>query len=145
MRGRASDAADALLAAHRTETPDAAWRHGVVVATLQALKRAGRYDEALAFADTEQQRHWQRSPDFYFAVADLYLDYASHRPDIAMAELLPVVEGAWKRCLEIGDAQRLRAHDATAAAGADVNWRSDQIDVLAGLSHVPTLVDRSIA
>jgi hypothetical protein len=25
------------------------------------------------------------------------------RPDIAMAELLPVVEGAWKRCLEIGE------------------------------------------
>jgi tetratricopeptide (TPR) repeat protein len=102
VRGRASEAADALLTAHRTGTPDAAWRHGVVVATLQALKRAGRHDEALAFADTEQ-RHWQRSPDFYFAVADLYLDYAGHRPDIAMAELLPVVEGAWKRCLEIGE------------------------------------------
>jgi len=102
VRGRAREAADALLTAHRIGTSDAAWRHGVVIATLQALKRAGRFEEGLAFADAEHG-HWQRSPDFFFAVADLYLDYASHRPDIAMAELLPVVEGAWKRCLEIGE------------------------------------------
>ncbi|MDT8759102.1 glycosyltransferase family 2 protein [Sphingomonas psychrotolerans] len=102
VRGRNGEAADALLAAHRTCAPDAAWRHGVIVAALQALKRAERFDEALAFADAEHG-NWPRSPDFYFAVADLYLDYASHRPDIAMAELLPVVEGAWKRCLEIGE------------------------------------------
>ncbi|ATY33606.1 glycosyltransferase family 2 protein [Sphingomonas psychrotolerans] len=102
VRGNADAAADALLSAHRTSAPDAAWRHGVVVAALQALKRAERFDEALAFADAEHA-HWQRSPDFYFAVADLYLEYASRNPAIAMGELLPIVEGAWKRCLEIGE------------------------------------------
>lgn len=102
VRGRSGEAADALLTAHRMSTPDAAWRHGVVVAALQALKRAERFDEALAFADAEQS-HWARSPDFYFAVADLYLEVASRRPERAMADYLPVVEGAWKRCLEIGE------------------------------------------
>ncbi|MDP5277827.1 glycosyltransferase family 2 protein [Sphingomonas sp. DG1-23] len=102
VRGRADAAADALLAAHRTGATGDAWRHGVVVAALQALKRAERFDAALAFADAEQS-HWARSPDFYFAVADLYLELASRRPETAMAEYLPVVEGAWKRCLEIGE------------------------------------------
>jgi glycosyltransferase involved in cell wall biosynthesis len=102
VRGRASEAADALLTAHRTSTPADAWRHGVAVAALQALKRAERFAEALAFADAEHV-HWQRSPDFYFAIADLYLEWASRNPAIAMEELLPIVEGAWKRCLEIGE------------------------------------------
>lgn len=102
VRGQARDAADALLTAHRTSAPDAAYRHGIVVATVQALKRAERFAEALAFVDAEHA-NWPRSPDFYFAVADLYLDWASRNPAIAMAELLPIVEGAWKRCLEIGE------------------------------------------
>ncbi|TGX37983.1 glycosyltransferase [Sphingomonas naasensis] len=102
VRGQAGDAADALLTAHRTGSPGDAWRHGVVVATLQALKRAARLDEALAFADAEHG-HWPRSPDFYFGVADLYLEAASRRPDRAMQDYLPIVEGAWKRCLEIGE------------------------------------------
>lgn len=102
VRGNADAAADALLTAHRTSTPAAAWRHGVAVSALQALKRAERFEEALAFADAEHA-HWQRSPDFFFAVADLYLEYASRNPGIAMTELLPIVEGAWKRCLEIGE------------------------------------------
>ncbi|WP_240700048.1 glycosyltransferase family 2 protein [Sphingomonas gei] len=102
VRGKPDEAADALMTAHRTGTPDSAWRQGVVVAALQALKRAERFDEALAFADAEHA-HWQRSPDFFFAVADLYLEHASRNPGIAMVELLPIVEGAWKRCLEIGE------------------------------------------
>ena len=102
VRDRPGEAANALLTAHRTSTADAAWRHGVAVATVQALKRAERFDEAMAFIDAEHMQ-WPRSPDFYFAVADLYLDYASRKPEIAMEQLLPVVEGSWKRCLEIGE------------------------------------------
>lgn len=102
VRGKPGEAADALLTAHRTGAPGSAWRHGTVVGTLQALKRAERFEEALAFADLEH-RNWQRSPDFYFAVADLYLDWASRNPANAMRELLPIVESAWKRCLEIGE------------------------------------------
>jgi glycosyltransferase involved in cell wall biosynthesis len=102
VRGQHEDAADALFMAHRTSTQDTAYRHGVVVALVQALKRAERFDEGRAFIDAEHA-NWQRSPDFFFAVADLYLECASRNPAIAMAELLPVVEGSWKRCLEIGE------------------------------------------
>jgi glycosyltransferase involved in cell wall biosynthesis len=102
VRGRVIEAADALLTARSTGTFGDAWRHGVIVAAVQALKRAERFDEGMTLIDAEHV-HWQRSPDFFFAVAGLYLDYASRRPDIAMEQLLPVVEGSWKRCLEIGE------------------------------------------
>lgn len=102
VRGLPGEAADALLTACRTGTQSDAWRHGTVVSAVQALKQAERFEEALAFVDAEHI-HWQRSPDFYFAVADLYLDWASRNPAIAMSELLPIVESAWKRCLEIGE------------------------------------------
>jgi tetratricopeptide (TPR) repeat protein len=102
VRGRASEAADELLTAYRTSEPGAPYRHGIVLSAVQALKQAERFPEALALADAEH-RNWPGSPDFFFAVADLYLEWASRNPAIAMDELLPVVEGAWKRCLQIGE------------------------------------------
>jgi hypothetical protein len=67
-----------------------------------ALKTAGRLDDALALADAEVAT-WSDSPDFYFAVGDLYLECASAAPERAMSDFLPIVESAWKRCLEIGE------------------------------------------
>ncbi len=102
VRDNPGEAADHLMAAYRTSGPATPFRHGIVVSALRALKRAERFPEALAFADAEH-RNWPKSPDFYFAVADLYLEWASRNPASAMDELLPIVEGAWKRCLEIGE------------------------------------------
>lgn len=102
VRGLPGDAADNLLVAHRTSSRATPFRHGIVIATIQALTRAERYQEALDFADAEFP-HWPNSPDFYFAVAALYLDWAGLNPAIAMDELLPVVERAWKRCIQIGE------------------------------------------
>lgn len=101
-QGRVAEAADCLMTAYRTSGPDLAVRHAIVVRTVEALKRAGRCPEALALVDAEHG-NWPRSPDFYFAVADLYLEWANLNPATAFDELLPVVEGAWKRCLEIGE------------------------------------------
>lgn len=106
VRGRASEAADSLMTAYRTGRPDAPFRHATVLSAVQALKQAERFREALALVDAEHL-NWPGSPDFFFAVADLYLDWASRNPEIAMDELLPVVEGAWKRCLQIGERQDL--------------------------------------
>jgi glycosyltransferase involved in cell wall biosynthesis len=106
VRGQASEATEALLTAHRTSTMETPYRHGIVVTLIQALKRAERFPEGLALIDAEHVR-WPHSPDFYFAVADLYLEWASRNPEIAMDELLPVVEGAWKRCLDIGERPEL--------------------------------------
>jgi glycosyltransferase involved in cell wall biosynthesis len=95
-------AAICFAEALRLAPATAPYRHSLVVRAITALKSAGRLDEALALADTEV-RAWSDSPDFYFAVGDLYLECASQVPDRAFSDFLPVVEQAWKRCLEIGD------------------------------------------
>jgi glycosyltransferase involved in cell wall biosynthesis len=102
VRGAPGEAADHLLAAHRISDQVSPFRHAIVIAAVQALTRAERFPEALALVDAEHQ-NWPRSPDFYFAVAELYLEWAGRNPTIAMDELLPIVEGAWKRCIEIGE------------------------------------------
>ncbi len=102
VRGAAEAAVAPLQTAYRLTPPEAGYRHAVVLSTVRALKEAGQLHEALALVDAEQSA-WPSSPDFYFAVADLYLAWASQAPELALDELLPVVEGAWLRCLEIGE------------------------------------------
>lgn len=101
-RGRAPQAALCFTEALRLAAPDVPWRHALVVRALIALKANGQLDDALALADAEVA-HWLASPDFYFVVGDLYLEAASREPDRAIGHFLPVVESAWKRCLEIGE------------------------------------------
>lgn len=102
VRGAADEAVAPLRTACALTAPQAAYRHAVILSTIRALKEAGHLTEALALVDAEQAA-WPQSPDFYFAVADLYLEWASREPALALDELLPVVEGAWLRCLEIGE------------------------------------------
>jgi glycosyltransferase involved in cell wall biosynthesis len=101
-RGRAAQAAVCFTEALRLAGPDVPWRHALVVRAMIALKANGQLADALALADAEVAR-WQASPDFYFTIGDLYLEAASQEPERALGELLPVVELAWKRCLEIGE------------------------------------------
>ncbi len=101
-RERPPQAALCFAEALRLAPADAPWRHALVVRAITALKAARRLDEALALADAEVAA-WTESPDFYFAVGDLYLECATHAPDRALADFLPIVESAWKRCLEIGE------------------------------------------
>jgi glycosyltransferase involved in cell wall biosynthesis len=101
-RGRAPQAAISFAEALRLAPADAGYRHALVVRALIALKADGQIAEALALADAEVA-HWQASPDFYFVIGDLYLEAAFQEPDRAMDHFLPVVESAWKRCLEIGE------------------------------------------
>ena len=84
---------------------DAAWRHDLVVRTIFTLKRLGRFEAGLALAETEMPR-WQGSPDFFFALGDLLLDFAVAAPARA-AELLPMIEASWLRALEIGEQPQL--------------------------------------
>jgi hypothetical protein len=46
---------------------------------------------------------WPQSPDVFFALGDLLLDWAIRNPEQAAQEILPVVEQAWLKCLEIGE------------------------------------------
>lgn len=96
------EAADCMMQAYRLVDPRSPLRMSVVIYTLLLLRLANRHREALALVDAEQD-HWDLAPDFFFAVAELYLEWASLNPEIAREELLPVVEGAWLKCLQIGE------------------------------------------
>jgi glycosyltransferase involved in cell wall biosynthesis len=108
VRGRPPQAALCFAEALRLAPADVPWRHGLVVRALTALKTAGRLDEALDLAGAEIDR-WPKSPDFYFALGDLYLECATQAPERAATDFLPIVESAWKQCLEIGERPDLDA------------------------------------
>lgn len=86
------------------DTPTArqpAWMHDLVVRSLHALKRCKRHAEALQRAEV-QMAGWTQSPDFFFALGDLLLDWAADEPARAN-ELVPLIESSWQRCLAIGE------------------------------------------
>lgn len=87
-----------LIAMPRHEPP---WRHDLVLRALYTLKAMGRLDAAIHLAEAEMP-HWSASPDFFFVLGDVLLDFAASRPEQA-AELLPMIRGAWERCLVIGE------------------------------------------
>lgn len=101
-RERWGEAADSFVRAMELSGPHAPFRHPLVVRAITALKAAGRVEEASALADQELP-NWSHSPDFYFAVGDLYLERASREPERAFKDHLPIAEYAWKQCLEIGE------------------------------------------
>jgi len=106
VRDRPPQAALCFAEALRLAPADAPYRHALVVRALTALKAAGQIGEALELGEVEVE-NWPQSPDFWFALGDLYLEAASRAPERALTEFLPVVEGAWKRCLEIGERPEL--------------------------------------
>ncbi|CAN5741727.1 hypothetical protein BH11PSE1_BH11PSE1_04800 [soil metagenome] len=105
-RGHPPQAALCFTEALRLAPAEAPWRHSLVVRGITALKAVGQLAEARALAEAERDA-WDGSPDFHFAVGDLYLESAMADPDRAVAELLPIAEAAWKRCLEIGEQPHL--------------------------------------
>jgi glycosyltransferase involved in cell wall biosynthesis len=79
----------------------APWRHDLVLRQLFTLKKLGRFEPALALASAEMP-HWAESPDFYFTLGDLLLDWAVAQPQRSPT-LLPMIESSWRRALEIGE------------------------------------------
>ncbi len=77
------------------------WRHDLVTRRLFSLKRLKRHEQGLAFAEQELAAN-QASPDYFFAVGDLLLDFAADQPQHGEA-LIPLIEQAWRRCLDIGE------------------------------------------
>jgi hypothetical protein len=59
---------------------------------------------------------WQHSPDFFFALGNLVLDLAVAHPERAHAELLPLAQACWERCLAIGETPWLQ--DSVAGRGS---------------------------
>ena len=92
----------------------AAWRHDLVLRTLFTLKKVARFEAAVALAEAEMPR-WQGSPDFFFTLGDLLLDFAVAAPERA-GGLLPMIEASWLRALEIGEQPQL--HDTVHGRGS---------------------------
>jgi hypothetical protein len=100
--------------AHARAPLAAAWRHDLVVRTLFTLKKLGAFEAALALAEAELPR-WPGSPDFFFTVGDVLLDFALATPASAGA-LLPMIESSWLRALAIGEQPQL--HDTVRGRGS---------------------------
>ncbi len=75
--------------------------HDLLVRWLFALKKCGRHEEAVLLAESQRER-WEASPDYWFSVGDLLLDWACAQPQ-RVNELLPMIEASWQRCMEIGE------------------------------------------
>ena len=84
----------------------AGWRHDLVLRSLFTLKKLGHFDAAVQLAEAEMP-NWSVSPDFYFTLGDLFLDWAATEPTQARA-LLPMAEASWLRAHEIGEQPQLQ-------------------------------------
>lgn len=90
------------------------WRFDLAARALHAMKCCGQHEAAVAYGEGLLAA-CSESPDFFFALGDLLLDWAAREP--ARGEvLLPMIEAAWTRCLEIGEAPSL--HGAVAGRGS---------------------------
>ena len=98
-RSRACEEASGATVTLAGTTPG--WHHDRLVRELHALKKCRQHAQAVLLAEAAMP-HWQHSPDFFFALGDLLLDWATEEPQRA-GELLPMIESAWLRCLEIGE------------------------------------------
>ncbi len=94
-------AESAFQRADELQPPRQGWWLDLVVRRIFNLKRLGRHRQGLAVAEAEQVSCSQ-SPDFYFALGDLMLDWAAEQPDSA-ADLLPMAEQAWRCSLALGE------------------------------------------
>ncbi|MDX1698414.1 MAG: glycosyltransferase family 2 protein [Thiohalobacterales bacterium] len=78
------------------------FRHDLVLRMIYSLKRADQLERGIRFAEQEMP-NWPHSPDYFFALGDLLLEWATRNPEQALQEILPMVESSWSKCLEIGD------------------------------------------
>jgi glycosyltransferase involved in cell wall biosynthesis len=124
VHARYADALRPYREALAAAPAEAAWRHDLVVRALFTLKMSRRHAEAMQLAEREMPR-WQRSPDFFFALGDLLLDWAAEEPARA-PELLPMIEAAWQRCLAIGENPSLEG----AVAGRGSHLAAHNLDLL---------------
>ena len=106
VRAQFDAAAPHYAQALQLTDPQASWRHDLVVRALFTLKKLGRFEAAVALAEAEMAR-WSESPDFYFTLGDLLLDWAASQPERA-SELLPMIESSWLRAIEIGERPALQ-------------------------------------
>ena len=106
LQGRFDAAAPLYQHAHAHAAPQLAWRHDLVLRLLFTLKKLARFNEAMQLVAHELP-HWAHSPDFFFTLGDLLLDWAASEPQRG-SQLLPMIEQAWLQALAIGEDAQLQ-------------------------------------
>jgi hypothetical protein len=96
-----AQAARAYARAEALRPADSPWRGDLAARHLYALKHCSRHAEGAACAEA-RMTDCADSPDFFFALGDLMLDWAAEDAAQAAAAL-PLAEAAWLRCLDIGE------------------------------------------
>jgi glycosyltransferase involved in cell wall biosynthesis len=131
------------------------WLHDLVLRRLFTLKKLARFTAAMALAESEMAR-WGHSPDFFFTLGDLLLDWAAAQPQHAPT-LLPMIEASWLRALDIGENPALQdtvqgrgsflaalnlavLYDGVGDAAKAHNWREQALRLRAHADTVPVLV-----
>lgn len=92
---------DAAEGASNDESKRPPWWFDLVARRLFGFKSLKRHADGMVFAET-QLHICAESPDFFFALGDLLLDWAAETPEQSEV-LIPMIEDAWRRCLEIGE------------------------------------------
>lgn len=77
------------------------WRLDLVVRLLYVYQQLGLFDNAFVMAEKERALS-TLSPDYYFILGNLYLDFAISEPKKGKA-LLSNIETCWLNCLTIGE------------------------------------------
>lgn len=93
----AAEAFERALARSGTEL----WRLDLAARQLFSLKRVGRHADALALAE-QLLPACEGSPDFFFALGDVMLDWAANEPQHG-AERLALARKVWHQALAIGE------------------------------------------
>ena len=101
VSGRVAEASDRYTAALLATPTTDPRRHAVVVGALEAYTKAGRLREAVALLHAEAAA-WHHSPDLAFLAGDLFFEMVLGTP-APSAELVALVEGSWRRCLDLGE------------------------------------------
>lgn len=102
QRGELTTASANYEMAFQRTSPNASWRHALVLRHLHCLGKSGRFDCALALAEREMP-NWADSPDFFFVVGGLAFEQAATDPAHGLTQWLPLAVSAWERCLDIGE------------------------------------------
>ncbi len=105
------------------------WRHDLVLRAIYTLKRLNQLEEAIHLAEAEMP-HWADSPDYFFVLGDVLLDFAVAHPEQA-PDLLPMIQQAWQQCLAIGENPRLEG----AVHGRGSHLAEHNLRLLSELQH----------
>lgn len=104
--GEHEPAIDHFARAGELAPASAPWLADLMTRMLHSMKSAGRHEDGLrrllAELESRADSPCADSPDVFFALGDLLLDWAASDPGLA-AVRLDQAEAAWLRCLEIGE------------------------------------------